>query len=141
MWTWWDGMRAALGRRCWTPRGVRGKPTEAPEFPGDQRAEVSPTEAPRFPGELPPVWNVPYHPNPFFIGRDLLLTELQTRLTAPNLAPRRVVLTGLGGVGKTSVAVEHVYRRHVDYDLVWCVNGEQPTSLLADLAAWPTGSA
>jgi tetratricopeptide (TPR) repeat protein len=45
-----------------------------------------------------------------------------------------VVLSGLGGVGKTSVAVEHVYRRQADYDLVWCVNGEQPTSLLADLA-------
>jgi tetratricopeptide (TPR) repeat protein len=31
--------------------------------------------------------------------------------------------------------VEHVYRHHTDYDLVWCVNGEQPASLLADLAA------
>ena len=34
-----------------------------------------------------------------------------------------------------SVAVEFVYRRQADYDLVWCVNGEQPTSLLADLAS------
>jgi tetratricopeptide (TPR) repeat protein len=116
-------------------RGARGKPTEAPQFPGMRRSEVSATEAPRFPGELPPVWNVPFHPNPFFVGRDLLLAELQTRLTAPNLAARRVVLTGLGGIGKTSVAVEHVYRRHTDYDVVWCVNGEQPASLLADLAA------
>ena len=47
----------------------------------------------------------------------------------------RVVLTGLGGVGKTSVAVEYVYRRQADYEVVWCVNGEQPASLLADLAA------
>jgi hypothetical protein len=31
--------------------------------------------------------------------------------------------------------VEYVYRHHADYDLVWCVNGEQPASLLADLAA------
>jgi tetratricopeptide (TPR) repeat protein len=115
-------------------RGARGKPLEAPEFPGDRRSEVSATEAPRFPGELPPVWNVPFHPNPFFVGRDLLLAELQERLQAPDMAARRVVLTGLGGIGKTSVAVEHVYRRHADYDLVWCVNGEQPASLLADLA-------
>jgi hypothetical protein len=28
-----------------------------------------------------------------------------------------------------------VYARHPDYKLVWCVNGEQPASLLADLAA------
>jgi tetratricopeptide (TPR) repeat protein len=116
-------------------RGARGKPSEAPAFPGDRRSEVSATEAPRFPGELPPVWNVPFHPNPFFTGRHQLLAELQTRLTAPDLAARRVVLTGLGGVGKTSLAMEYVYRHHADYDLVWCVNGEQPASLLADLAA------
>jgi NB-ARC domain len=115
-------------------RGARGKPTEAPEFPGGRRSEVSATEAPRFPGELPPVWNVPFHPNPFFTGRDLLLAELQSRLQEPDLVARRVVLTGLGGVGKTSVAVEYVYRQHADYDLVWCINGEQPASLLADLA-------
>jgi hypothetical protein len=127
-----SGARAALLAAA---RGARGKPTEAPEFPGDRPPMVSATEAPRFPGELPPVWNVPFHPNPFFVGRDLLLTELQTRLQAPGLAVRRVVLTGLGGVGKTSVAVEHVYRHQADYDLVWYVNGEQPASLLADLAA------
>jgi hypothetical protein len=116
-------------------RGVRGKPTQPPEFPGDRRSEVLATEAPRFPGELPPIWNVPFHPNPFFVGRELLIAELQTRLHAPDVATRRVALTGLGGVGKTSVAVEYVYRRHADYELVWWVNGEQPASLLAELAA------
>jgi hypothetical protein len=103
--------------------------------PATGRPALSATEAPRFPGELPPIWNVPFHPNPFFVGRDPLLIELQRRLTAPGQATRRVVLTGLGGVGKTAVAVEYVYRHHVDYDLVWCVNGAQPASLLADLAA------
>jgi NB-ARC domain len=47
---------------------------------------------------------------------------------------RRVVLTGLGGVGKTSIAVEYAYARHLDYELVWWMNGEQPASLMADLA-------
>jgi tetratricopeptide (TPR) repeat protein len=78
---------------------------------------------------------VAFHPNPFFVGRDLLLAELQTRLKTPNLTTRRVTLTGLGGIGKTSVVVEYVYRQHAAYDLVWWVNGEQPASLLADLAA------
>jgi hypothetical protein len=71
----------------------------------------------------------------FLTGRDVLLAELHTRLHAPDLATRRVALTGLGGVGKTSVAVEYVYRQQADYDLVWWVNGEQPASLPADLAA------
>jgi hypothetical protein len=77
-------------------RGARGKPTQAPEFPGDRSPVVGATEAPRFPGELPPVWNVPFHPNPFFVGRGLLLAELQARLTVPGLAVRRVVLTRAG---------------------------------------------
>ena len=55
-------------------RGARGKPTEEPEFPG-RRAAPSDVEAPRFPGELPSVWNLPYHPNPYSTGRDLLLTS------------------------------------------------------------------
>jgi hypothetical protein len=76
---------------------------------------------------------VPFQPNPFLTGRDLLLAELPSRLQTPEATVRRVVLTGLGGVGKTSVAVEYAYQHHVDYDLVWCVNGEQPASLLADL--------
>jgi tetratricopeptide (TPR) repeat protein len=33
------------------------------------------------------------------------------------------------------MAVEHAYARHLDYELVWCANGEQPASLLADLAS------
>ena len=69
---------------------------------------------------------MPFHPNPFFTGRDLLLAELQSRLGTPEVPVRRVVLTGLGGVGKTSIAVEHAYARHPDYELVWCVNAEQP---------------
>jgi TIR domain len=88
-------------------RDARGKPVEEPEFPGPQRRSTLGSRAvPRFPGELPPVWNVPFQPNPFFTGRDQLLDELQTRLQAPKATVRRVVLTGLGGIGKTSVAVE-----------------------------------
>ena len=116
-------------------RGARGKPTQEPEFPGDRRLAGSATETPRFPGELPPVWNVPSHPNPYFTGRDLLLAEIHSHLTAPEAKRRRVVLTGLGGVGKTQLVVEHAYRQRADYDLVWWVRSEQPTSLLGDYAA------
>jgi TIR domain/NB-ARC domain len=116
-------------------RGARGKPAAEPEFPGARGGPgVSATEAPRFPGELPPVWNVPSHHNPYFAGRELVLAELQARLTAPETTSRRVALTGLGGVGKTQLAVEYAYRQRADYDLVWWVRGEQPTSLLGDYA-------
>jgi tetratricopeptide (TPR) repeat protein len=116
-------------------RGAHGKPAAEPEFPGGRRPMVSAIEAPRFPGELPPVWNVPSHPNPFFTGRELQLSELHARLTTPEAASRRVALTGLGGVGKTQLAVEYAYRQRTDYDLVWWVGGQKPTSLLGDYAA------
>jgi hypothetical protein len=125
----------ARGALLAAARGARGKPTQEPEYPGDRQPLGSATEAPRFPGDLPPVWNVPLHPNPYFTGRDLLLAEIHARLTAPDAATRRVVLTGLGGVGKTQLAVEHAYRRRADYDLVWWVRSQQPTSLLGDYAA------
>jgi hypothetical protein len=77
---------------------------------------------------------VPYHPKPYFTGRDLLLTEIHARLTQPDIRTRRLVLTGLRGTGKTQLAVEHAHRR-ADYDLVWWVRSDQPTSLLGDYAA------
>jgi TIR domain/Tetratricopeptide repeat/NB-ARC domain len=117
-------------------RGARGKPAEEPEFPGRAAKPVgSGAEAPRFPGELPPIWNVPFHPNPFFTGRDLLLAELHASHSAPEVTGRRVALTGLGGVGKSQLTVEYAYRRRADFDLVWWVRAEQPTSLLGDYAA------
>ena len=45
---------------------------------------------------------------PFLAGREELLTELEVRLTgADGAGPRLVALCGLGGAGKTSVAVEY----------------------------------
>jgi hypothetical protein len=117
-------------------RGARGKPVDEPEFPGAPARQVlGEAEAPQFPGELPLVWNVPFHPNPFFTGRDLRLSELEAQLSAPGAAGR-LALTGLGGIGKTQLAVEYAYRRRADYDLVWWVRGEQPTTLLGDMLRW-----
>lgn len=65
-------------------------------------------------------WNVPYPRNPHFTGRDDLLDRLHEQLTVPQqnhpARTRRVALTqplavkGLGGIGKTQVAIEYAYR-------------------------------
>jgi nucleoside phosphorylase len=66
------------------------------------------------------VWNVPYARNPYFTGRDDLLDRLD-RQFAPTeqketTETRRAALTqphaikGLGGIGKTQIAVEYAYR-------------------------------
>jgi TIR domain len=53
---------SALAALLAAARGARGKPTEAPEFPGDRWLSVSASEAPRFPGESPTVRNVKVDP-------------------------------------------------------------------------------
>ena len=68
----------------------------------------------------PAVWNVPYARNPHFTGRDELLDRLHQQLTAAGqddpTTTRRAALTqsqaikGLGGIGKTQIAVEYAYR-------------------------------
>ncbi|HEX6075142.1 MAG TPA: FxSxx-COOH system tetratricopeptide repeat protein, partial [Micromonosporaceae bacterium] len=92
--------------------------------------------APRFPGTPPPVWNVPPR-GTAFVGRGRALEELRDRLsgTVTTLMPQAV--HGLGGVGKTQLAIEYAHRFAGDYDLVWWVDAEEPDrvrSALADLA-------
>jgi tetratricopeptide (TPR) repeat protein len=116
----------------WAARREPKQPSPS-KLPGDRGLTTDDERTP-VSGELPTVWNLPYHANPFFTGRDPLLAEVQVRLAAMT-ASGRVALTGLGGVGKTQLAVEYAYRRRADYDLVWWIRGEQPTSLLGDYAA------
>jgi len=77
---------------------------------------------------LPPVWNIPHNRNPNFTGREDTLSDLHATLTAG----RPVVLIGLGGVGKTQLAVEYAFRHAADFSVVWWVRAEEPTTLAAD---------
>jgi hypothetical protein len=108
-----------------------GRPTVPPRFP---RAPAAVVERPRFPTALPSVWNVPFQRNPDFTGRDELLGSLAGRLAGGGAAAVTQVLQGGGGVGKTSLAVEYAYRQRSQFDTVWWVRAEQPTTLVSDLA-------
>jgi tetratricopeptide (TPR) repeat protein len=94
------------------------------------------TEPPPRHGPLPPVWNIQRHRNPHFTGRTSLLEALWTAFTSGPPVVRQQVLSGLGGVGKTQLAVEYAYRHAVDqqdYTVVWWVHAEEAT-LAADYA-------
>ncbi len=53
-------------------------------------------------------------------GREELLAELDARLSGDeNPEPRIVVLYGLGGAGKSSMAVEYAYRHLAEVRLAW----------------------
>src|SRR5690349_14305789 len=56
----------------------------------------------------------------FLAGREELLAELDARLTGDDGGgPRVVALCGLGGAGKTSVAVEYAHRRLGQVTVAW----------------------
>jgi tetratricopeptide (TPR) repeat protein len=104
------------------------RPTSAP-FPG------AAGQAKRFPGQGPEISNLPAR-NRNFSGRSELLEQLHASLQAE--AAAAVVPTGavhgLGGVGKTELALEYAYRFASDYDVAWWVPAELPTSATAALA-------
>jgi tetratricopeptide (TPR) repeat protein len=88
---------------------------------GLHSSEPPPT---RIVGELP-------KRNEHFTGRDALFDILREQLTTRPLPP--VVLYGLGGVGKTQVAIEYLHRNLDRYDIVWWIPAEQPARARASL--------
>jgi tetratricopeptide (TPR) repeat protein len=114
------------------------RPTKVP-FPGTAAGGQdagTPAGAIRFPGQGSAVTNLPAR-NPNFSGRRELLERLHASLQAGSAAAvvPRGALHGLGGVGKTELALELAHRFASDYDIAWWVPAEQPTSATAALAA------
>jgi tetratricopeptide (TPR) repeat protein len=110
----------------------RGKPDTPPAFPGTSRSPIA--DQPRFPGAWPEIWSVPHNRNPNFTGRDDYLSNLRRALTSGHPAALTQSLSGLGGVGKTQLAVEYANRYATEYDVVWWMVAEEPAALAADYA-------
>jgi tetratricopeptide (TPR) repeat protein len=79
--------------------------------------------------------NVPYARNPYFTGRDDLLTRLHSILTTGKQAAlsQPQAISGLGGIGKTQTAIEYAYRYRDDYNAIIWLKAESRETLLSDL--------
>ena len=76
-------------------------------------------------------------PRPVFLaGREELLAELDARLARRMTAPGRGwrSLCGLGGAGKTSVAIEYAHRHLAEVGVCWQFPAEDPAVLAAEFA-------
>ena len=75
-------------------------------------------------------------PRPEYLaGREALLAGLDARLAGRGTGPGMVVLSGMGGAGKTSVAVEYAHRQTARLGVVWQLPAEDPAGLAAGFAA------
>jgi tetratricopeptide (TPR) repeat protein len=111
------------------------RPTTVP-FPGTAAGGPGAPGAKPFPGQGPEITNLPAR-NRNFSGRGGLLEELHASLQAESVAAVLPIgaVHGLGGVGKTQLALEFAHRFASDYHVAWWVPAELPTSATAALAA------
>jgi tetratricopeptide (TPR) repeat protein len=111
----------------------RAKPPGRRPYPGQAQRKAA--GGSRFPGRRPEIFNAPAR-NPNFTGRGDLLKALRRTLRAKRAGAvvQASVAYGLGGVGKTQLAVEYAHRYAADYDLIWWIPAEQPVAIPGRLA-------
>lgn len=99
---------------------------------GDRDEE--PAAPPRRPGGAGAIrGNLPLQ-NQNFTGRTALLDRLaQTLASGSKAAVLPHAVHGMGGVGKTQLVLEYVYRHLDEYDLVWWVPADAASGVLASL--------
>jgi tetratricopeptide (TPR) repeat protein len=79
------------------------------------------------------IWNIPYRRNPYFTGREEVLHILHEHLNAAKSTAltQSQAISGLGGVGKTQIAVEYAYRHQEEYYGVLWVNAASRETIIA----------
>ncbi|HET9169864.1 MAG TPA: FxSxx-COOH system tetratricopeptide repeat protein, partial [Actinospica sp.] len=104
------------------------------ELPDTRTADEEEPIGARYPHSLPKIWNVRPR-NDVFTGRNTMLDNLRDQLKEKGSAVvLPVALHGLGGVGKTQVALEYAHRFKADYDVIWWIDAEIPSFINESLA-------
>ena len=79
------------------------------------------------------LWKVPYRRNPLFTGRDSLLDRLHATFLANGTAGVSIqTINGLGGIGKTQIALEYAYRYSETYQAVFWISADPQGDMISD---------
>jgi tetratricopeptide (TPR) repeat protein len=107
------------------------KPEKQESLPHQEQPEPAHMHAPAI------IWNVPYPRNPFFTGREQLVEALHTHLRQASTAAltQPPAITGLGGIGKTQVAIEYAHRYRHEYRCILWVNAASLQTLIEGLVS------
>ncbi len=87
---------------------------------------------------LSKVCNVPYTRNPFFLGRDEDIARIHSSLHAGQATAlsQPQAISGLGGIGKTQLALEYAYRYTQDYTAVLWARADTTEAIISSYVAF-----
>ncbi|MFF3786085.1 tetratricopeptide repeat protein, partial [Streptomyces sp. NPDC001933] len=110
---------------------------------GDVRFVNLPPQAEHWAREVkapPNTVNLPGSASGVFVGREVALDRLRCMLTESGDAAvtQTGAVHGLGGIGKSTLALHYAVRYRDAYTLVWWINAESPELIEAGLAALAT---
>jgi len=75
-------------------------------------------------------WDVPYLQNDYYFGRDAELQDVHARLNPKNTQTlRKVVVSGLPGMGKTQIALQYCFKHRDSYRAIFWLQSEQSSVL------------
>ncbi|EFH79692.1 FxSxx-COOH system tetratricopeptide repeat protein [Ktedonobacter racemifer] len=84
------------------------------------------------------LWTITSRRNPYFVGREDLLTTLANIFRTSKGAFTSLALSGLGGIGKTQIALEYAFRFVADYKYVFWARAAASESMIADYVTFAT---